>query len=71
MPRQAREQSKSGIYHIMLRGINQQLIYEEAGDYQKFIEILKDCQVLSQFKLYTYCLMGNHVHILLKPQEKL
>ena len=54
----------------MLRGINQQLIYEEAEDYQKFIEILKDCQVLSQFKLYAYCLMGNHVHILLKPQEE-
>ena len=70
MPRQARKKSESGIYHIMLRGINQQQIYEDAEDYQKFIEILKGCQVLSGFKLYAYCLMGNHVHILLKPQEE-
>jgi hypothetical protein len=30
MPRQAREESATGIYHVMLRGINRQDIFEEA-----------------------------------------
>jgi REP element-mobilizing transposase RayT len=66
MPRQARKKSESGIYHIMLRGINQQQIFEDAEDYEKFLEILRDCKAICKFKLYAYCLMGNHVHLLLK-----
>ena len=42
MPRQARRKSESGIYHIMLRGINQQQIFEDREDYEKFLQILKD-----------------------------
>ena len=41
MPRQPREKSESGIYHIMLRGINQQVIFEDYEDYSKFIETLE------------------------------
>ena len=66
MPRQARKKSESGIYHIMLRGINQQQIFEETEDYEKFLEILKDCKAICEFKLFAYCLMGNHIHLLLK-----
>ena len=31
MPRQSRKKSSTGIYHVMLRGINKQDIFEEAG----------------------------------------
>lgn len=47
MPRQARKKSESGIYHIMLRGINQQQIFEDEEDNAKFIQILKDCKAVS------------------------
>lgn len=43
MPRQARRQSESGIYHVMLRGINQQQIFEDTEDCNKFIQILQEC----------------------------
>ena len=66
MPRQARKKSESGIYHIMLRGINQQQIFEDWEDYEKFLEILKDCKVICEFKLFAYCLMGNHIHLLIQ-----
>ena len=65
MPRQARSKSKTGIYHIMLRGINRQTIFEDDKDFIKFIEILERSKEKSEFKLYGYCLMGNHVHLLL------
>ena len=50
----------------MLRGINQQQIFEDSEDYDKFLDILKDCKAICEFKLFAYCLMGNHVHLLIK-----
>jgi len=70
MPRQARKQSKSGIYHVMLNGINQQQIFEEPEDYEKFIQIIRDCKAISKFKLFAYCLMGNHIHLLIKTEKE-
>lgn len=66
MPRAPRQKSESGIYHIMLRGINQQIIFEDDEDYQKFIEILKNYKTVSGYKIFAYCLMSNHIHLLLK-----
>lgn len=39
MPRQSRKRSSTGIYHVMLRGINKQDIFEEAEDYVRMKEI--------------------------------
>ena len=66
MPRAPRLKSQSGIYHIMLRGINQQVIFEDEEDYLKFIETLKSYKAISEYKVFAYCLMSNHIHILLK-----
>ena len=54
----------------MLRGINQQQIFEEDEDYQKFLEVLKDCKEICEFKLYAYCLMGNHIHLLIEENKE-
>ncbi len=43
MPRTARDQSATGIYHVMIRGINRQDIFEAPEDYRKFIETLGRC----------------------------
>ena len=70
MPRQARLKSSSGIYHVMLRGINGQQIFEEDEDCEKFLQVLKDCKAISGYKLYAYCLMGNHIHLLLQEVKE-
>ena len=70
MPRQARKKSESGIYHIMLRGINQQQIFEDSEDCEKFSQILKDCKAVSEYKLFAYCLMGNHIHLLVQEGKE-
>ena len=66
MPRKARKHAESGIYHAMLRGIDRQQIFEDAEDYYYFLNILQEVRELCNFKMYAYCLMGNHVHLLLK-----
>lgn len=70
MARVARLKSNSGIYHVMIRGINKQLILEDDEDNQKFLEVLKECKILSEYKLYAYCFMGNHIHLLMKIEKE-
>lgn len=70
MPREARRKSESGIYHIMLRGINRQQIFEDTEDYEKFLDILIDCKGICGYKIYAYCLMGNHIHLLMGEGEE-
>jgi REP element-mobilizing transposase RayT len=64
--RKPRAKSRSGIYHIILRGINRQCIFEEDEDRQKLIAVLAKCKTISQCRIFAYCLMDNHVHILLQ-----
>lgn len=70
MPRVGRKKSRSGIYHIVLRGINRQIIFEDEKDSIKFLDTLKEYQETSGYKLYAYCLMGNHIHLLLKEEQE-
>ena len=70
MPRTAREKSHSGIYHIMLRGINKQNIFEEAEDYGKMLELIRLSKTQGGITLYGYCLMSNHIHLLLKEGKE-
>jgi putative transposase len=70
MPRSARKKSSSGLCHIILRGINKQRIFEDDEDNQYFHEKLKTCKDISGYEMYAYCLMSNHVHLLIKEGEE-
>ena len=78
MPRKGRERSGTGIYHVMLRGINRQDIFEEPDDYWAFIKILSAVQTrladdhssrICTSHIHAYCLMPNHIHLLLCEKE--
>lgn len=69
MVRTAREKSESEIYHAMIRGINKQHIFQDDEDRIRFISIIKHYSDIDVYSLYAYCLMDNHVHILLKEGE--
>lgn len=65
MSRTPRKKSSSGLYHVMLRGINQQIIFEDEQDYHYFLRCIRHAQEDYPFELYTYCLMNNHIHLLI------
>lgn len=69
MPRKPRILSPTGIYHIILRSINQQIIFEEDADYQKLLYILSDCKRTFDIDIYAYCLMDNHIHLLIHSSD--
>lgn len=70
MPRVPRLRSESGIYHIVMRGINRQMVFEDEEDSIKFIKTLQRYREICEYNLYAYCLMGNHVHLLLKEGKE-
>lgn len=69
MSRVARTYSKTGVYHIVFRGVNQQSIFEEDADYKKLRDCIDRIKEEMQFEIYAYCFMSNHVHIILKEKE--
>jgi len=69
MSTRPRLSSSLGIYHVVYRGINKQRIFEDNEDYEKFLSILRKYQPICGYKLIAYCLMSNHIHLLIKPGE--
>ena len=65
MPRKPRESSGTGIYHVMLRGINRQDIFDDTEDYWTFIRMMSAVPCY----IYAYCLMPNHVHLLIAEKS--
>jgi putative transposase len=70
MPRRARQKCESGIYHIILRGHNRQIIFEDDEDKEMFLQTLKRFKEKSDYRIYGYCLMDNHIHMLLHEQKE-
>ena len=66
MPRKKRELSFTNIYHVVIKGTNSQLLFEDRKDYLKYFDILEYQKSQCDFKLYAYCLMSNHVHLLIQ-----
>lgn len=54
----------------MLRGINRQIIFEDDQDYEYFINTLKHIKSSTNCKIHAYCLMNNHVHLLLGTKDE-
>ena len=70
MPRGPREKSSTGIYHVMLRGINGQTIFKNNEDYEKLIQTIADYKEVCEYEIYAYCLMTNHIHLLIKEGKE-
>lgn len=65
MPRVQRAKEEFSTYHIVQRGNERKKIFRNAGDKSRFLETLGRTREKYHFLLYAYCLMDNHVHLLL------
>lgn len=69
MARQARKLAVSGIYHVMVRGIGRQALFHTAADNLAFLSAVTFALQRTQVQLINYCLMSNHVHLMLKLRQ--
>ncbi|MBM3246518.1 MAG: hypothetical protein FJZ13_04240 [Candidatus Omnitrophica bacterium] len=51
-------------YHLIVRGNQKQTVFRGEDDYLTYIALLKRFKRKYQFRVYAYCLMPNHVHLL-------
>jgi REP element-mobilizing transposase RayT len=65
MPRRGRKLSVSQTYHVMVRGNERRNIFLDDEDRTRFIDTLHVKGQADKFTLYAYCLMDNHVHLLI------
>jgi putative transposase len=65
MPRVARKLSESKTYHVMIRGNERKDIFHDDEDKSRFIDILYEKNKAKKYAVYAYCLMDNHVHLLI------
>src|SRR5881296_2637448 len=69
MPRQARLVLPHYPHHIIQRGHNRQVVFARDDDYAYYLDTLQAWKTHYGVKVYAFCLMTNHVHLLLEPGE--
>lgn len=65
MPRTARIKGENAIYHIMMRSISDVKLFRSDADKEKFFTLLLKYKNSFLFKIYAYCIMDTHVHLLI------
>ena len=68
MPRTGRTILPHYPHHIVQRGHNRQVVFAEARDFERYLETLATFKDVYGVKVYAYCLMTNHVHLLVAPE---
>ncbi|EJN20392.1 transposase [Pseudomonas sp. GM78] len=56
-------------HHIVQRGHNRQVVFADARDFEYYLSDLRELKEALGLRVYAYCLMTNHVHLLLSPGD--
>jgi putative transposase len=70
MPRPARLVLPAYPHHVVQRGHNRQVVFAAGGDYERYLATLAELKGVFGVKVYAWCLMTNHVHLLLEPSNE-
>ena len=70
MSRQARVVCPGYIYHVTQRGNNRQYIFEKDEDYILYLKRIEEYRQKWDVDIFAYCIMGNHVHFILRPNTQ-
>jgi REP element-mobilizing transposase RayT len=72
VPRKPREEVDGGVFHVFARGNDKRLIYRDDDDRRIYLRMLRGTVKQRRWRLLAYCLMENHVHLLVEtPQANL
>ncbi|MBK5242001.1 transposase [Clostridium sp.] len=65
MARKARLKAGDAIFHIMCKSITEVDLFRDCADKNKYLSLLKKYKIIYNVKIYGYCLMDNHAHLLI------
>ena len=66
MPKEPRIYIDYASYHIITRGNQRQRVFVCDGDYVSYLRIMKKAKRKYKVRIYAYCLMPNHIHMLVE-----
>jgi putative transposase len=69
MPRGPRLLISDICYHIIQRGNQKQNVFRENADFERYLQILLHYKKKYGFKLYAYCIMPNHIHLIVEAKK--
>lgn len=69
MPRKPRQEEAGAIHHVTARGVVKRPIYLDEQDRVRYLELLRETIRRFGWQCLSYCLMGNHVHLLIQTLE--
>ena len=69
MPRAPRIKGEESTYHVIGRGNERREIFRQNQDKERFLETLARTKTKFKFNLYGYCLMNNHIHLIIDVQQ--
>jgi len=70
MPRPLRTVSPGVPLHIVQRGNNRTACFFESGDFDQYLHYLLKASLAERCRVHAYCLMSNHVHLLVTPESE-
>jgi putative transposase len=68
MPRIARGRLERGWFHVLNRGNHRQMLFHQPDDYAGFLQLLTWATQRFKVRLWGYCLMGNHWHLVVEVE---
>lgn len=66
MPRKPREKSPTDHYHVMMRGINKERIFDNPKHKNFLLDLLETHIKENNIEILAYCIMNNHLHLVLQ-----
>lgn len=66
MPRNARNCINTTFFHIMVQGLNKEYIFNQNDDKAQYLKLINIIRVEFRVDIIAYCIMDNHVHILVQ-----
>jgi len=57
-------------HHVTQRGNRREPTFFEDGDYQLYLDLLADAARAARVEIWSYCLMPNHVHLVVTPSDE-
>ena len=70
MPRKPRQRSQTDCYHVMVRGLNKLAVFNDKRGKTRILNLIRENCKEYNVKIYAYCMMSNHFHLLLQAELK-
>lgn len=65
-----RKISDSGFYHVVTKGEADQILFFSDFDRQDYVNLLEEVTTENDLRVHAYCIMSNHVHLLLEDRKR-